>query len=1116
MTADPRPGLSDEQAAVVQAPPVPVLVRAGAGSGKTHTMAMRVARFVTDPDLLVPADAVLGLTFTRKAATELAERLTTVTERVLADPPDGHRRAPVVATYHAFAGWVVAEFGPHAGVDPDAALLGEAAAAQLADAVVRGWPHPLDVDLTPATVAERVRALAAELAEHDVSVDAAGEALDEAVAVLAEARRERLLAVSTLDGHLRHLRARRSLLPLVEAYGRRKRDLGVVDHGDRIVTALELVRIDAVRRDLRRRHTVVLLDEYQDTSAAQGRLLATAFGGGHPVTAVGDPNQAIFGWRGAGAGTLDRFARLFRSPDGSGPLVLELTVTRRNPRSVLDVANAVAAPLRRAGGAGGVAVLRAPADAAAGRVHLAWATDAAGEAAHAVDWLRRHRRPGRTQAVLCRMRSSFPALRSALEAAGIPVTVVGLGGLLDEPVVSEVVALLSAAHDPDRSAALVRVLTGPRWAMSPRDLDVLAAAARERAATPDEASLADVLADADGRAHGPGAAGSPEVIRGLSPAGRAVARQVARLVAGVRAAATRLPLADAVRDAARASGADVEAAVWSPDPRHPARVLDRFVAVAADFAAAAGVVAGVTGDDAAGAFLAWLEAARRHEWGLETVDVEPDPDAVQLLTVHAAKGLEWDDVVVADLAADSFPARSRSPHWLGGEAVLPWPVRGDRDALPQWPGRRGLAGPGQDGFAAEWRRFTEAAREHATDEERRLAYVAVTRARDGLLLTGSRWRAGRSTPREPSPFLVTARDVPGVVVRQWVDEAEPPPPAEVDDVPWPVSAPPDVHAALVTAADTVLAALAADPATGRTAADPAAGPWDALVDALISERARRPRRLRSVHLTASALVGAAEDPVRAVRDLLRPVPAAPEGRTARGSRFHQWVERRFAAGTLLDLDDLPGAADDDVRDEDLRAFQDRFEASSWARARVVGVEVPFDTPVEAAGRSVRLRGRIDAVVARDDGGLDVVDWKTGAEPRGERARAAAVQLAVYRLAAARLFGVGVEQVRAAFWYAGTGRTVWSDDGLDAAGIASLVARAYDAEPAAGSSSQSSQPPHTSSAMSVAGLVAGLAVGSVAGSEPVGEPPAGASSGTGLRSRAGSSGRTMTTELPDAS
>jgi DNA helicase-2/ATP-dependent DNA helicase PcrA len=1053
-------GLSDEQRAVVAAPARPVLVRAGAGSGKTHTMAARVARFVTEPGVATPADAVLGLTFTRKAAAELAERLTGITERVLGDLGDGHRPAPVVATYHAFAGSVVTEFGPHAGVDPDAALLGEAAAALLADSVVRGWPHPLEVDLAAATVAERVRALAAELAEHDATVDAVAGALDDAVAVLDRVRRDRLLAPAAVDGQLRHLRARRALLPLVEAYDRRKRELGAVDHGDRIVTALRLVGIDAVRAELRRRHAVVLLDEYQDTSAAQGRLLAAVFGEGHPVTAVGDPNQAIFGWRGAGAGTLDRFTRLFRCPDGTDPQVLELTVTRRNPRLVLDVANAVAAPLRRPRpGADGVAVLRPPDGAPAGGVQVAWAADPAAEAAHAVDRLRRHRRPGRTQAVLCRARSSFPVLRSALEAAGIPVTVVGLGGLLDEPVVSEVVALLTAAHDPDRSAALVRVLTGPRWAMSPRDLDVLAVAARERAPTPDEASLADALADADGPAAGAGAAPSP--LSRLSPAGRAAARGAARLVAAVRSSATRLSLPDAVRDAARLSGADVEAAVWAPDPRQPGRVLDRLVAVAADFAASAGIVTGTAGDDAMGAFLAWLEAARVHEWGLETVDVEPDPEAVQLMTVHAAKGLEWDDVVVADLAADAFPARSRSPHWLGGAAVLPWPVRGDRDALPEWPGAAGAAVPTLDGFADGWRRFTEAARDHATDEERRLAYVAVTRARHTLLLTGAQWRAGRATPREPSPFLLEARDVPGVVVRQWADPAEPPPAVGAVEVPWPVTAPAEVRRALADAAGRVRHALESGADRPVAAGDPADAGWEALVDALIAERAPRPRRLRAGHLTASALVRAAEDPAAAVRDLLRPVPAAPGGGAARGSRFHQWVERRFPAGTLLDVDDLPGAADEDVDDEGLRACQERFEGSDWARARVLGAEVPFDMPVTARGRTVRLRGRMDAVVARDDGGVDVVDWKTGAEPQGERARSSAVQLAVYRLAASRLYGVPLGGVRAAFWYAATGRTVWADDGLDETGVSELVARTYDVDLASSRSSHS-QSPHASS------------------------------------------------------
>jgi DNA helicase-2/ATP-dependent DNA helicase PcrA len=637
--------------------------------------------------------------------------------------------------------------------------------------------------------------------------------------------------------------------------------------------------------------------------------------------------------------------------------------------------------------------------------------------------------------VLCRVRASIDVIREALTQAGLPITIVGLGGLLDEPVVAETLAVLGAAHDPRRPAALLRLLTSPRWAVSPRDLDALADLAKRTGAL--AGGLAEAVTTTAG--HRP-VGGPPSAV--LSPSARAAVHEVVGLLTAVRTAAARLPLPDLVREAARLSGADVEAAVWASDPRHPARVLDRFVSVAADFAATIGpVTRSTTGGDQVGGFIGWLEAARVHEWGLETVDVDPDPAAVQILTVHAAKGLEWDDVAVVDLAEDAFPARPRACHWLGGEAVLPWPVRGDREALPEWPGYP--AGDLTD-YAASWRRFLDAAQDRALAEERRLAYVAVTRARENLLLTGSAWRSGRSTARTPSPFLQDARGVAGVIVREWADRGERPIGDDLPETDWPVVLAASGRARLEEASGRVRAALSDDPPP-----DVPSGPgsaWDALVASLLAARVRPPRRLQARHLSVSALVRAAEDVQDAVLDVVRPVPVAPDARTDRGSRFHHWVERRLCGGALLDLDDVPGAADGDVDDDELiRSFQARFDASPWSRARVIGVEVPFDLPLAVGDQLIRIRGRVDAVMAREGGRYDVVDWKTGHEPTGARARAAALQLAVYRMAVARRLAVPVGDVGAAFWYARTGRTVWADMDLGTDAITELLVKVYAVE-----------------------------------------------------------------------
>ncbi|MGL5912314.1 MAG: UvrD-helicase domain-containing protein, partial [Phycicoccus sp.] len=321
-----------EQAAVIEAPlHRPLLVVAGAGSGKTETMAARVVWLVANR--LVRPDEVLGLTFTRKAAGELGERLTTrlatLREAGLYLPDDELGAtvlddAPTVSTYHAYAGRIVREHGLRLGIEPESRLLAEAAAWQLAHEAVVGWDGPMDgVTKAESTVTTALVDLASELAEHLRTPGELAAHLDDVVDTLdavprgtGSARRSYPAAVRTaLDA----LRERRAIVPLLERYAELKRTRDALDFADQVAFAATLATsVREVGAAERQRYRAVLLDEFQDTSEAQLRLLAGLFaapGAPVPVTAVGDPHQAVYGWRGASSTTLDRFRTDFGHPE---------------------------------------------------------------------------------------------------------------------------------------------------------------------------------------------------------------------------------------------------------------------------------------------------------------------------------------------------------------------------------------------------------------------------------------------------------------------------------------------------------------------------------------------------------------------------------------------------------------------------------------------------------------------------------------------------------------------------------------------------------------------------------------------------------------------------------
>ncbi|MFI0775000.1 UvrD-helicase domain-containing protein [Streptomyces sp. NPDC021212] len=816
-----------EQTACITAPPAPQVIVAGAGSGKTTVMAARVVWLVGTGQ--VAPDQVLGLTFTNKAAGELAERVRKALVKAGVVDPDPDPAAaeeaagePSISTYHAFAGQLLKDHGLRIGLEPSARLLADATRFQLAARVLRTAPGPYPALTRPfADLVTDLLALDAELAEHLVPA-------------------KQLLAydtelLDTLDGvkltneALRKVpeaaRARRELLGLVEEYRAEKSRRDLLDFGDQIALSATLARSGPeVGRILREQFAVVLLDEYQDTSVAQRLLLSGLFGGGtgHPVTAVGDPCQAIYGWRGASVANLDDFPAHFPHQDGSPARRHALSENRRSGGRLLDLANGLAAPLRAMHQ--GVEALRpAPGAERDGLVRCALLPTHAEELAWLADSIAHLVRTGTPPgeiAVLCRTAGDFAEIQGALVERDVPVEVVGLSGLLHLPEIADLVAVCEVLQDPGANAALVRLLTGPRWRIGPRDLALLGRRARAlvshgRPGDPEDdpdrrlaeavegVDPSEIISLADALDTFLDSGGGPD--DGLPFSADARVR-FARLAAELRELRRSLadPLMDVLHRVLATTGLEVELSA-SPHALAARRreTLGNFLDVAASFAAQAG--SAVDGEATLQSFLGFLRTAAQYEKGLDNA-LPGGENTVKVLTAHKSKGLEWDVVAVPGLVAGRFPSEQSRESWTANARVLPHALRGDAATLPEvtaWDAK---------GLTA----FKDAMKEHQRTEELRLGYVTFTRPRSLLLGSGHWWGPSQKRRRGPSSFLEALRahcETGYGEVEAWADEpeedAENPALRETAaDRAWPLPLDPAALSRRRRAADAVLAHLA--------------------------------------------------------------------------------------------------------------------------------------------------------------------------------------------------------------------------------------------------------------------------------------------------------------------
>jgi superfamily I DNA/RNA helicase/RecB family exonuclease len=773
----PRPPvLDDAQRAVAEHAGGPLLVLAGPGTGKTTTIVEAVVERITGRGI-DPA-RLLVLTFSRKAAHELRERIALRLARTT--------RQPLALTFHSYAYALVRREYVLAGDEPPALLSGPEQLLEVRR-LLRGeaadgggsWPERL----RPALA---TRGFAAEL--RDFLLRATERGLDGRG--LSELGRRRGRDDWVSAGRFLDAYAARFDLAPVPAY----------DYSEIVRIAGGLLRRKEVRDRERDAYDAVLVDEYQDTDPAQEEMLRQLAGDGRELIAVGDPDQSIYAFRGADVEAIRRFPERFRAPDGEPARVLALRTCRRSGPVLLAASRRVTARMPAAlvtpGGAPAAGAPRRPGHrdlvpvpgAPPGDVRVLTAASASQEAALIADTLRRaHLIDGlawSSMAVLVRSAArQVPVLQRALASAGVPVAVAGDElPLTAEPGTRPLLTLLACALRPGAltEEAAAELLTGPLGgtdALGLRRLRrVLRGAAQAAGQPPADEPLAAALNDP--RELSPagwpsgaeaGAPSGPEDLarlgvagheHGGGPAALAAARRVAGLLATARRSAdaggTPHEVLWAVWDASGLAGPWQEAAA-AGGLRGSAADAD-LDAVVALFDAAARFSARLPH----GSARLFLDSLTGQEIAGDTLaEHAPRGDAVAVLTAHRSKGLEWDLVVVAGVQEGSWPDVRQRGSLLGMDELVDAAAGrlADRPAGPGAP-----VADSADAAAA-------ALVSKLLDEERRLFYVAVTRARRVLVVTAV---GAPESEERPSRFLAEVAGGPDAIEhvaatgRQWL------------------------------------------------------------------------------------------------------------------------------------------------------------------------------------------------------------------------------------------------------------------------------------------------------------------------------------------------------------
>jgi DNA helicase-2/ATP-dependent DNA helicase PcrA len=968
----------------------PLLIVAGAGTGKTTVLTRRIAYLIATRR--ARPEEILALTFTDKAALEMEERVDVLV-------PYGYA-AVRIATFHAFGDWLLREHALELGLTPAFRVLSRA--EQVLFLRSRLFELPLDVFRPLGDPTRHLQALAGlfgRAKDEDVSPEA----------FLAYADGLAAAAVQHPDDAERRDLATRmgELARVYAAYQSLTRREGVVDFGDQIVLVLRLLRERPyVLAHYQRRFAYVLVDEFQDTNHAQFEVVRLLTARHRNVTVVGDDDQAIFRFRGASMSNILGFVRAF--PDArrvvltqnyrSGQRILDAAyrLVRHNDPDRLEVAARIDKRLVSPRGAGDEPV------------HLAFETvtqEADAVAARIEAAVRSGRRAYRDVAILVRANNDADPFVRALNLRGIPWTFSGSQGLYGRQEVRLLLAFLRAVASPDDSVSLYALAVSPLYAVPAVDLTRCATHADRR-----NRWLFDVLRELDR---------GPEGREGISPEGAArIGRLVADLERYMALGADR-PTGELLYQFLTDSGwlarmSQAETSAEEAEVQNVAKFFRRIQEAAA-----------VLPRDRVREVVRHLDALIEVGDDPAVADVDLDAPAVRVLTVHKAKGLEFPVVFVVGLVQGRFPWPSRGDFLELPDALIK--DRGlARDSAPDgW--RAGLRpdegsdlGPLPAGVEPD---AASGSSDFHIQEERRLFYVAMTRARDALYLTSARDYGGRSA-RKVSQFVLEALDLPREATRPF--------------------------------RATVLEELhrVAGPATLAEQAEPPL-PADApleLSHRQVDDYQTCPLKYRYIHV-------------------LR-VPIRRHHTVVYGEALHRVVEhylRRRVAGLYTPLPDLLDVFDREWRNEGFLTWEHEAARKAAGRGaltrfwheeeaspeRPAHVEREFGVNLPGTSGLTRVRGRWDRVDEPPEGPV-IIDYKSSDVrelARADSRAAESLQLKIYGVVWREMSGRLPARVELRFLESGVvGRHVPTEDDADEAmaGIrataAGIRARRFSATP----------------------------------------------------------------------
>lgn len=1022
---------SSEQWAAITAPLEPSIIVAGAGTGKTTTMASRISYLIATG--AVAPEKILGLTFTKKAARELGQAV-----RVRRDSALEYRHAnfpanqgevvelgePMISTYNSFGARLLKEHGLRIGIEPDARVLVDATRHQLAMRVVARTKVPLaGLDYNQVKdVVKAVLKLDGECSDYLVTpteVIAYDQNLINRFTQVSDPTEE-TVAMMQIS------RRRIAIAQVVAEFRAAKITEGIIDYSDQIRLAAGAAGdSQEMCRMLREQFSVVLLDEYQDTSVGQKLLLHRLFGDGHPVMAVGDPCQAIYGWRGADVANIEHFATEFARTDGTAATKYKLSVNRRSGQLVLDAANALSQPLRAIHTEIVELVTGGP-DQQPAEIHTAVLDTLADEVDWVCDQIQSQIAAGfapKDIAVLLRVGKYGAGFVAGLEARNIPVQVADAGVLVHLPEVRDVLCYLELMADPTANTALVRLLAGPRWRIGARDLALLGQQARKLANSdyqaekhlPMDLQLENAVGSTDAADQVCLLDALEDVANSKLPYSAQARERMNSLAIQLRNLRQHVgdTAIDAITRIIRETGLGVEALA---KPNAVSKSHGDRLGALIDLA---GSYRSLDGESGVHAFLRFLADGQMFD-NLPEGELTLTDDAVVVMTAHKSKGLEFPVVAVPLMSKQQFPGRFKPEYWMTNPHILPLALKNQQIDDPRILGLLLAENPDKKIL----KNYKEFFKEIHDLDETRLAYVAATRAKQILFASGSYWGPpALKTAWGPSDFLTTIEAHATTTERDAVAPvkgAKNPNAKNGEYATWPHPLDDAKFLELQSQAQLVKDAHPDSPISGLTAdEEKQLKSWDDDIAALLDLLASAAQTTRTVRLpdtlTASQLVALNKDEAEFVRTLVRPMPRKPAPEAVRGTAFHAWVEDYYGIRKQANLEvALPGTDSPIYDDAMLAKLKQAFTDGKFAQRSPEDLEFPFALIVSARP----IIGRIDAIFkgSIDDPTADrwtVVDWKTGAPGSADP-----LQLHAYRAAWAQHKNIPLDQVDAAFYFVG--------------------------------------------------------------------------------------------------